>query len=221
MKILNLFAGIGGNRTFWGDNHEITAVEFNPEIAKIYQKRFPNDEVIVGDAFEYLEQNYMKFEFIWGSPPCPTHTRICTLMTTHKLPDMRLYGMIIFLQHWFKGKWVVENVVPYYDYLIRPGVILGRHPFWSNYIISPKHFNHKEGIDNSYYEGEKAKYGRRRYQDFTFEELCKVHKVKESLFDNYKSNGYPKTKVLRNCVLPEEGKYILDCATKTKQKTLF
>lgn len=37
MKILNLYAGIGGNRKFWGDEHEITAVEAVPEIAEIYQ----------------------------------------------------------------------------------------------------------------------------------------------------------------------------------------
>lgn len=27
MKILNLYAGIGGNRKLWPDDHEITAVE--------------------------------------------------------------------------------------------------------------------------------------------------------------------------------------------------
>jgi DNA (cytosine-5)-methyltransferase 1 len=29
MRILNLYAGIGGNRKLWGDDHEITAVELN------------------------------------------------------------------------------------------------------------------------------------------------------------------------------------------------
>jgi hypothetical protein len=32
LKILNLFAGIGGNRSLWGNKHEITAVEFDPDI---------------------------------------------------------------------------------------------------------------------------------------------------------------------------------------------
>lgn len=27
MKILNLYAGIGGNRKLWGDDHEVTVVE--------------------------------------------------------------------------------------------------------------------------------------------------------------------------------------------------
>ena len=41
MKILNLYAGIGGNRKLWGDEHKITAVENDPKIAKIYQEFFP------------------------------------------------------------------------------------------------------------------------------------------------------------------------------------
>lgn len=35
MKILNLYAGIGGNRKLWGNEHEITAVELDPDIAAI------------------------------------------------------------------------------------------------------------------------------------------------------------------------------------------
>lgn len=50
MKILNLYAGIGGNRKLWGDEHEITAVEINPEIAEIYKNLYPQDTVIIGDA---------------------------------------------------------------------------------------------------------------------------------------------------------------------------
>ena len=43
MRILNLYAGIGGNRKLWGDEHEVTAVEYDSEIAGIYQDFFPND----------------------------------------------------------------------------------------------------------------------------------------------------------------------------------
>ena len=74
MKVLNLYAGIGGNRKLWGDEHEITAVEYDAKIAKIYQDFFPNDTVIVGDAHQYLLEHYSEFDFIWGSPPCPTHS---------------------------------------------------------------------------------------------------------------------------------------------------
>ena len=33
-------------------------------------------------------------------------------------PDMKLYEEIIFLEHNFKGKYVVENVIPFYEPLI-------------------------------------------------------------------------------------------------------
>lgn len=55
MKILNLYAGIGGNRELWGEEYDITAVEINPKIAKKYQERFPKDNVVVADAHEYLK----------------------------------------------------------------------------------------------------------------------------------------------------------------------
>ncbi|KKK98144.1 hypothetical protein LCGC14_2645680, partial [marine sediment metagenome] len=54
MKILNLYAGIGGNRKLWGDKHEIIAIEIDPKIAAIYQDLFPNDKVIIADAHQYL-----------------------------------------------------------------------------------------------------------------------------------------------------------------------
>jgi len=34
MKVLNLYAGIGGNRKLWPDECEVTAVENNEEIPK-------------------------------------------------------------------------------------------------------------------------------------------------------------------------------------------
>ena len=54
MKILNLYAGIGGNRKLWGNEHEITAVELDKDIAAIYKDFFPTDKVIVADAHPYL-----------------------------------------------------------------------------------------------------------------------------------------------------------------------
>ena len=47
MKILNLYAGIGGNRKMRGENNQITAIEDNEEIANIYRQYFPSDTVIV------------------------------------------------------------------------------------------------------------------------------------------------------------------------------
>ena len=123
MKILNLYACLGGNRYKWGDEHEITAVELDPEAARLYQERFPNDNVIIADAHQYLLDYYKKFDFIWSSPPCPTHSRINISQYTRpnykmKYPDMGLYQEIIFLKHYFTGKYCVENVIPFYDLLI-------------------------------------------------------------------------------------------------------
>src|SRR3990167_1233836 len=147
MKILNLYAGIGGNRKLWGDSHEITAIEYKPEIAKIYQDFFPKDKVIIGDAHQYLLDHFSEFDFIWSSPPCQTHARmnIANALSPYKenikqlatgggiLPryaKMELYQEIIFLTHHFKGKWVVENVVGYYEPLIQPQEV-AKHYFWT------------------------------------------------------------------------------------------
>ena len=78
-KILNLYACLGGNRYKWdevADNLEITSVEWDEELAKLYQERFPNDKVIVADAHQYLLDHYQEFDFIWSSPPCPTHSKV-------------------------------------------------------------------------------------------------------------------------------------------------
>ena len=137
IKILNLYAGIGGNRKLWGDL-KVTAVEHNPEIAKVYQDYFPNDEVIIDNAHDYLEKHFHDYDFIWSSPPCPTHSALRKSMMGGKspiYPDMKLWQEIIFLDGYFKGKWVVENVSTWYDPLIEPTKI-GRHYYWSNFEIT-------------------------------------------------------------------------------------
>ena len=52
MKVLNLYAGIGGNRKLWEDV-EVTAVEWDPKIAEIYQDFFPDDTVVVATVGGY------------------------------------------------------------------------------------------------------------------------------------------------------------------------
>jgi len=145
MKILNLYCGIGGNRKLWGDEHKITAVEYNEKIANKYRELYPNDNVIVTDAHEYLLDYYKEYDFIWSSPPCQSHSR--TNYFTQYIrnrpvyPSMSLYQEIIFLQNFYKGKFCVENVVSYYEPLIKP-LKIGRHYLWSNFnitnIIQPK-----------------------------------------------------------------------------------
>lgn len=139
MKILNLYACLGGNRYKWDEvtDVEVTAVEWDEELARLYQERFPNDKVIVADAHQYLLDHYKEFDFIWSSPPCPTHSRFNVSMKTKremKYPDMKLYQEIIFLDNFFNGKYVVENVIPYYKPLIEAKE-RNRHLYWTNFNL--------------------------------------------------------------------------------------
>jgi len=70
MKILNLYAGLGGNRKLW-ENVQVTAVELDPRIAAIYQRFHPQDRVVVGDAHQYLLDHYSEYDGVWSSPPRP------------------------------------------------------------------------------------------------------------------------------------------------------
>tara|TARA_R100001443_G_C3295755_1_gene163980 strand:+ start:128 stop:730 length:603 start_codon:yes stop_codon:yes gene_type:complete len=140
MKILNLYAGLGGNRKLWGDSHEITAVELNNKIANKYKKLYPNDKVIIADAHEYLLKNYENFDFIWSSPPCQTHSKanyFINYITQSRYPKMELWQEIIFLKTFCKGKFCVENVKAYYEHFIPPTAEIGRHYLWANFIIPP------------------------------------------------------------------------------------
>ena len=137
---LNLYAGLGGNRALWPDNVKVTAVEQGAEIARVYQDRFPQDTVIVGDAHAYLLEHYQEFDFIWSSPPCPSHGQyrynVGVKAKGYKglFPDMKLYEEIIFLRYHFKGKYAVENTISYYEPLVKPQKI-ARHYVWANFDI--------------------------------------------------------------------------------------
>lgn len=200
IKILNLYAGIGGNRKLWNGNIKVTAIENNKEIANIYKSFFKNDIVIIDDAHSYLLEHYKEFNFIWSSPPCVTHSsmaKLCGLSNDFgtgnykkkpKYPDMKLYEEIIFLRHYFKGLYVVENVKSFYKPLIQPQ-ILQRHFFWANFNIPIKKF-----------ESDNIKWGR-----------VKEWQTNKNI-DLTKYKGIDKRKVLRNCVNSELSKYILECA---------
>jgi len=197
MKVLNLYAGIGGNRKLWPDDEiEVTAVEINEDIAGEYKSNFPNDKVVIGDAHEYLLRNYKEFDFIWSSPPCPTHSILNFSMPIKRYPSMIIYQEIIFLKSWFKGKWVVENVKPYYDPLIKPSIELGRHIFWSDFFIQGREFNNIDVARS------------------TTEELAKD-------LDFPIPRCQKARLLLRNCVKPEMGLHIFKCAFKEKQETLI
>ena len=201
LKVLNLYAGIGGNRKLWEDV-DVTAVEINPKIAKIYQDFFPEDKVVVTDAHKYLLNHYKEFDFIWASPPCPTHSRIRQFSAVARgqsevvYPDMKLYEEIIFLMHNFEGKWVIENVISYYEPLIKPQE-LARHYFWANFNLGSKKI-------------------KTRGHDSTID-------VKQQLkgFDLTSYKNIDKQKILRNCVEPLLGLHIFDCAFKHKQEKII
>lgn len=194
MRILNLYAGIGGNRKLWGGEHTVVAVEIDPDIAKIYADLFPDDAVIVGDAHQYLLDHFQEFDFIWSSPPCQTHGSFRQNIGVRyrgvkpAYPDMKLYEEILFLMNNAPEDchWVVENVKPYYEPLVRPTVILQRHYFWANFGIM------------------KADFEKENLRAVQIPQLQKLHDVDLS---GYKLKN--KRQVLRNCVGYELGAYIL------------
>ena len=201
LKILNLYAGIGGNRKLW-ENVQVTSVEINEDIAKIYKDYFPNDKIIIGDAHKYLLEHYNEFDFIWSSPPCQSHTRLNAMSKKNKrYPDMKLYQEIIFLKQWFKGKYVIENVIPYYKVLIQ-GYRLDRHIFWSNFRIFKK-----DRLERPFAMLSAKK---KDYENYLGFDLSR-YKTKTN-----------QTQLLRNCVNPKTGLHILDCAReKIKSDNAF
>ena len=214
MKVLNLYACLGGNRLLW-DNCEVTAVELDPELARMYQERFPNDTVIIADAHQYLLDHYKEYDFIWSSPPCPTHSRPrfwnssnYDTTTEPVYPDMMLYQEIIFLQHYYRtGKFVVENVIPFYEPLI-PAIKRGRHLYWTNFAL-PNDLNDRRFAISSAKQELKG--------------LCKFHNYD---FTQYKGNQ-SVLKIARNLVDYVAGKTIFDTArgiiqqSNTKQLSLL
>lgn len=204
IKALNLYACIGGNRYKWdevakeaGVKLEVTAVELDSELARLYQERFPNDTVIIADAHQYLLNHFKEFDFIWSSPPCPTHSRArywnssnYDTTTAPVYPDMNLYEEILFLEHYYKGKWVVENVIPYYEPLI-PSKKRGRHLYWTN-------FNLPNDLGDRRFQISAAKQ--------EFKGLCDFH---EYDFSKY-TGDQPKLKIARNLVDYEAGKTIFE-----------
>jgi len=212
MNVLNGFAGLGGNRKKW-EGHKIIAVENEPKIAKVYQDNNPDDIVIVGDAMDYLKKYRNNFDFVWYSPPCQKHSQMMKA-TRHDVADffdLSLYQVIIFLTHFYNGKWVVENVKPYYEPLIKPTAIIGRHYFWSNFPIT--------------------QFDEPKFKNFIVADtVAETEQLKEWLGIHYKGNIYYKGnhspgQVLRNCVHPDLGLHILNCAMNLKpsiiQQDLF
>lgn len=202
MKVLNLYAGIGGNHKLWTDV-EVTAVEYKQDIADVYCSFFPKDKMIVGDAHAYLLRHFKEYDFIWSSPPCPSHSDI-RRCGVHKgqyealYPDMKLYEEIILLKHFApkETRWVVENVKPYYEPLI-PAIEVERHLFWSNFFI-----------------GQKATTNDRVHNDIVGSGEVYGFSIKDKDVEN-------KIAVLRNLVNPYLGLHILNESKRSIHQELF
>jgi DNA (cytosine-5)-methyltransferase 1 len=203
MKVLNLYAGIGGNRKLWKDV-DVTAIEYNQKIADIYKQFNPNDTVLVCDAHQFLLEHYSEFDFIWSSPPCQSHSKMIRSGKNRKprYPDLKLYEEIIFLKCNFKGIWVVENVNPYYTPLILAKTV-GRHLFWSNFNFICGDIKNNNFINKTNTAGS--------------EEL------KKWLGLNYKGNLYYEdnhdpAQILRNCVHLKIGEIVFNGAIQQHNK---
>ena len=192
MKVLNLYAGLGGNRRLWRDV-DVTSVELRPEIAAEYAKLYPQDTLIVGDAHEYLEHNYADYDFIWSSPPCQSHSRAAAKghNQTPSYPNMMLYQEIIFLQTHCKGQYVVENVRPYYEPLIKAQAH-GRHLFWANFHIDAPN------VETPLFSGKREEL--EQWLGFGYDGNI------------YYDGNHDPLQILRNCVHPKLGKAVLDSA---------
>jgi len=199
MKILNLYAGIGGNRKLWGEDHEIVAIEWNQQIADIYKRFFPKDNIIVCDAHKYLLEHFNEFDFIWASPPCPTHSRVRKLFHTALpiYPNMALYEEVLLLEGYANCKWVVENVISWYEPLIKPCEI-AKHYIWSNFYIAPYSIETREH----------------------FSSVEDLQKLKGFNLDNSGLTIGEKILALRNCVEPALGLYLFQQAFKGFQSSL-
>jgi DNA (cytosine-5)-methyltransferase 1 len=106
-------------------------------------------------------------------------------------PDMSLYQEIILLKHYFKGKWVVENVKGYYEPLY-PAEKVGRHYIWANFPVSDFKADNK-GFIKKHVTGLK---------DFNGFDISK-----------YKL-GSRKDQIIRNTVNPEMGLQLFSEACK-------
>ena len=213
-KILNLYACLGGNRYKWdevADNLEVTAVELDPELARLYQERFPNDIVIVCDAHQYLLEHFKEFNFIWSSPPCPSHSRINYSFKNRTskgyitYPDMNLYQEIILLSEFFEGKFCVENVIPYYEPLI-PAKKRGRHLYWTNFNL-PNDLNEREAPFIKITPNSKKPKN-------IIKKRCEFHKIDLNNYNGKQS----KEKIANNLVDYEAGRTILETALNITKK---
>jgi DNA (cytosine-5)-methyltransferase 1 len=115
---------------------------------------------------------------------------------------MKLYEEIILLSTFFKGKFVVENVMSYYKPLILPQQS-GGHYFWSNFII-PDYFSDRKKVRND------------KGCTLVVKMASKGIEIK-----NFYDYGGDKRTLLNNAIEPELGLHILNESKKEVYQELF
>ena len=113
---------------------------------------------------------------------------------------MKLYEEILLLDNFYKGKYLIENVIPYYEPLI-PAQKRGRHLYWSNFIVPNTLSKRHANIGGS-----------------TVDELNKLCEFHDYDFRQYKGEQSVQ-KMARNLVDYEAGKTILETALNIYKKT--
>jgi len=245
IRILNLYAGIGGNRKGFeiaakklGLKIIVTAIEHDIEIAAEYQRNYPEDIVITcdqkcevdtiredcqGNAHYYLLWNHENFDFIWSSPSCLTFTNINYILHNQiskkhpkgnrRYPELdHLYGEIIVLASYFKGKYVVENVKPFFvnsKQFMDPTFKLNRHFYWSNFFVPGEYSQSEFSISGMMNDRTRNKRASGRIStDWEFATVPQLENhIGLKISEEFKGD---KVKVLRNCVLPEDAAHILE-----------
>lgn len=205
MNILTAFAGIGGNRRLWDElgSFRITAIENNPAVANEYLKLYPNDTVLIGDAWRYIPNSLDEYDIIWASPPCQTHSKLTKMnkrQKEKKIYDYRLYSLIDYLENNYNGIYIVENVVPSYVAKRKP-VKIDRHLFWSNLPLKND------------FQLKKMKSFHKQTRDQTHQEYIESitswigFKISRNIYLN---GNHDPMQIYRNCVHPKLGKYVLE-----------
>ena len=210
MRILDLFAGVGGtskgiHRAAAEQNVklEYVAIDYDPSVLYAHQKFCPEDFTILRNAWNY---DFSGYDFIWASPPCQSHSVLNYTLRRYD-PDMRLYELIKKLRN--SGKdFIVENVHPYYQPPIPWNFEVNRHVFWSNLPIP------------SFRVVEK----RKAFGELGVTDLLDYHGVDKSVLSHVRG-AQRRRQLLRNMVNPEISRRIfqeyLDILEGAGQRTII